>query len=120
MAKRLRQTSLFETAKKRCEESSSVSVDRDQESPSTDSQLDPQSGTVPDEAEPNAQIQENPFHEETEKRCEESSSVSVDRDQESPSTDSQHDPQSCIVLQDETEPNAQIQENPFHEETESE
>ena len=43
MAKRLRQTSLFETAKKRCEESSSVSVDRDQESPSTDSQLDPQS-----------------------------------------------------------------------------
>ena len=59
MAKRLRQTSLFETAKKRCEESSSVSVDRDQESPSTDSQLDPQSGIVQDETEPNAQIQEN-------------------------------------------------------------
>ena len=59
MAKRLRQTSLFETAKKRCEESSSVSVDRDQESPSTDSQLDPQSGIVQDETEPNDQIQEN-------------------------------------------------------------
>ena len=54
MAKRLRQTSLFETAKKRCEESSSVSVDRDQESPSTP---DPQSGK--DETKPNAQIQEN-------------------------------------------------------------
>ena len=54
MAKRLRQTSLFETAKKRCEESSSVSVDRDQESPSTDSQLYPQSGIVRDETEPNA------------------------------------------------------------------
>ena len=59
MAKRLRQTSLFETAKKRCEVSSSVSVDWDQESPSTDSQLDPQSGLVQDETEPNAQIQEN-------------------------------------------------------------
>ena len=59
MAKRLRQTSLFETAKKRCEESSSVSVDRDQESPSTDSELDPQSGIVQDATEPNAQIQEN-------------------------------------------------------------